>query len=210
MADLVSGAKMAFGMYMEVIHCCECGIPFAMPDQRLRDMRTSGADFLCPNGHKQSWRSALQKEVAEAKAQSLRMGNERDQEKASNKRWAAVNASLHKDVDALKQQVTALQKQLGEKDAKHVLLLADNEGLREEIVRLRTPKLLADGTPKSKIVNPPNARETTLAYLLANPDKGCKDAAAVLNVSQQLVAGVMAGIKKTREKHRLKLPPADK
>lgn len=51
---------------MYLIHCCECGVPFAIPDTLaglLRNQRV-GEFFYCPNGHKQHFtgKSEAQKE----------------------------------------------------------------------------------------------------------------------------------------------------
>jgi hypothetical protein len=36
---------------LETITCGACGIEFAMPARRLEELRDTGEDFTCPNGH---------------------------------------------------------------------------------------------------------------------------------------------------------------
>ncbi|WP_409029415.1 hypothetical protein [Gracilimonas sediminicola] len=47
---------------MKIIHCCQCGMPFAMTedfsDRRLKD----GKNFYCPKGHSQYYTSGREKD----------------------------------------------------------------------------------------------------------------------------------------------------
>lgn len=36
---------------MKTTTCCACGVSFAMPDTLMEDLRNTGRDFFCPNGH---------------------------------------------------------------------------------------------------------------------------------------------------------------
>ena len=52
-----------------VEHCCNCGLPFAFPDEfkaeRIRDKKT----FYCPNGHSQNYiGKSLEQQLREAQA----------------------------------------------------------------------------------------------------------------------------------------------
>lgn len=51
-----SGQTAALYVTMELVHCCNCGVPFAMPTELDNSFRKDSSKwFYCPNGHKQHY-----------------------------------------------------------------------------------------------------------------------------------------------------------
>lgn len=75
--------------------CCNCGVPFGMPDFLMRDLEETGKWFYCPNGHSQhftelsSTREKKLREQAEARLQVVR--EERD--RAHRREEAAIRSA---------------------------------------------------------------------------------------------------------------------
>jgi len=59
----------------EVIHCCKCGIPFAVPERIRRMWLESGDSFYCPNGHRQAYCDSAVKKLEKRLQQETRLGN---------------------------------------------------------------------------------------------------------------------------------------
>ena len=43
------------GVTLKTETCCNCGVPFAMPDYMMRRLKDEGGTFYCPNGHAQHY-----------------------------------------------------------------------------------------------------------------------------------------------------------
>lgn len=65
--------EMGYAIKQEVVleteTCCECGVPFAMPDYMRSRRLQDGKYFFCPNGHSQHYTKSevqrLQEKLAE-------------------------------------------------------------------------------------------------------------------------------------------------
>lgn len=57
---------------LEVEYCCDCGIPFAMPDYLQRRLRQSGDSFYCPKGHGQHYAKSEVDRLREKLAEQTR------------------------------------------------------------------------------------------------------------------------------------------
>jgi hypothetical protein len=88
---MLNQERIVYGIMvtMETVICCECSVPFAMPQQLKQHLKDTGNSFYCPNGHSQHYtRSTVQKlkdEIAEKeralewKGRQLKSMQERNQ-----------------------------------------------------------------------------------------------------------------------------------
>lgn len=61
-------AGVEYGQYvaMEIIHCCSCGVPFAMPESlRSQFQDDPKRYFYCPNGHPQHYSKSTEQRLRE-------------------------------------------------------------------------------------------------------------------------------------------------
>lgn len=63
----MDGYSLEIKQNFEIIYCCKCGIPFAVPASIREDWTKTGESFYCPNGHSQHYSesevSKLEKEL---------------------------------------------------------------------------------------------------------------------------------------------------
>jgi hypothetical protein len=57
---------------LDTIVCCSCGITFAMPSVRRRELLDNGGGFHCPNGHAQTYGKGRADKLEEQLAQKQR------------------------------------------------------------------------------------------------------------------------------------------
>ena len=78
---------LAWSSHSVTIKCCNCGLPFAVPEdwnsERLRDRK----NFYCPNGHQQHYigKTEEQKLREQLEAQKAQTAREREQRVAAEK-----------------------------------------------------------------------------------------------------------------------------
>lgn len=88
-----------------VIHCGECGVPFALNDEFIRERRNDHKTWYCPNGHSRYYPE--KNETEQAKAQVARLQRqlanrdedlraERAAHKVTERRRAAAKGQLTK------------------------------------------------------------------------------------------------------------------
>jgi hypothetical protein len=81
---------MYMSMNIELITCCECKVPFAIPEWHMKRLQTTGERFYCPNGHGQMFTNSevqrLRMELAGVKAENARLKTAaKNAEKAAQK-----------------------------------------------------------------------------------------------------------------------------
>lgn len=56
-------------LYLET--CCNCGVPFGLPEDLYNSLQESGNTFYCPNGHPQIYtrKQSLEEKLKDAQAQ---------------------------------------------------------------------------------------------------------------------------------------------
>jgi uncharacterized Zn finger protein (UPF0148 family) len=54
------------------IHCGECGVPFALNDEFIRERRKDHKTWYCPNGHARAYLGKNETELAKAEAERFR------------------------------------------------------------------------------------------------------------------------------------------
>lgn len=84
------------------ISCCECGLSFAVSEKFKADLRRSGNEFWCPNGHKQRY--------TETTADKLR--KELQREKEAHERTRSCVHSADQRTEAEKRSHSATKGKL--------------------------------------------------------------------------------------------------
>jgi septal ring factor EnvC (AmiA/AmiB activator) len=81
-------------LYIET--CCACGVLFAMPEDFNDRLRETGTTFYCPNGHRQSYNSEIEKLKRDLDAERTRTKRLREEVDNERNRHAATKGQLTK------------------------------------------------------------------------------------------------------------------
>lgn len=94
-----SGQTTALFVTMELVHCCNCGIPFAMPTELKESfLKDSDKWFHCPNGHRQHY--------SKSKADRLEEELEKEkQEKEHQRKCRARAEEMYRKSDIERKKV---------------------------------------------------------------------------------------------------------
>lgn len=97
-SKLLAGEMTTWSLEAEIIVCCNCGIPFAVPKSYKSTLRKTHEWFYCPNGHQQHY---SQETEAEKLARQLRQ--------KENELAQKITANIQ-----LESQLTKIKKSVGQ------------------------------------------------------------------------------------------------
>lgn len=87
-----------WGRTLAVIQCGNCGVDFAIPSRMLEELRATGKDFWCPNGHNRVFRETteqrLRKQLDSANARARHEADQRQASERSNRALRGVNTRM--------------------------------------------------------------------------------------------------------------------
>ena len=88
MAELIKNeSKVQFNQYvaMTMIHCCSCGVPFAMPEAvREKFVDDPNKYFYCPYGHSQHYSKSTESILREQLKRQKEAAEQKERQLASN------------------------------------------------------------------------------------------------------------------------------
>jgi DNA repair exonuclease SbcCD ATPase subunit len=102
---------MAGVVALEMVTCIHCGTPFGIERDRHRELRRSGKDFWCPNGHVMVYRVGETQEDKLKKQLALEAKN-RERLETQLKNARAETEAVERRRRATKGQVTKLRNQI--------------------------------------------------------------------------------------------------
>jgi hypothetical protein len=84
---------------LETVTCYSCGVLFAMPDNLMRRLRDTGADFWCPSGHGQKFTRTTAQKLEEERVARLQ----------ERERWQTRVKAAQDQADATERSNRALR-----------------------------------------------------------------------------------------------------
>lgn len=100
------GSTITTNVVLETLACGGCGIVFAVPDWKLKELRRTRATFWCPNGHA---RGFTESEEDRLRLQLARAQRERDAASARAVHYRDQADATERVLRATKGQVTRLR-----------------------------------------------------------------------------------------------------
>ena len=100
--------EMGYAIKQEVVleteTCCECGVPFAMPDYMRSRRLLDGKYFYCPNGHSQHYTKSEVQRLQEKLAEQTRAATS-----MAERAMAAENAEqkAQREINRMKKRAAA-------------------------------------------------------------------------------------------------------
>jgi C4-dicarboxylate-specific signal transduction histidine kinase len=91
LAKTLEGDATIETIYMEMIICCNCAIPFMVGRGHRAFLRENHNTFYCPNGHPQSYTGLNEEERLKKQLEEQRKRHEKEQQELSNKLLDEMN-----------------------------------------------------------------------------------------------------------------------
>lgn len=104
-----SGETTALFVTMELVHCCNCGVAFAMPTELDSAYRKNHKMFYCPNGHGQHY-------TGKTEAEKLKEELEKERSEKEHQKKCRVRAEeMYRKSDIERKKVKTRLKNVKEK-----------------------------------------------------------------------------------------------
>lgn len=90
-----------------MMECCNCSIPFMIPNYQRKRLLSTRESFYCPNGHRQAYSGPTEADKLKEQLEAERKRNEQDIEFMNNKLLDQINETkkVKKDLNRLKKGV---------------------------------------------------------------------------------------------------------